>query len=167
MIVNTVFHPLDQFEIYKFILGLCKSLSLYLSFTNFEAEVVVIVRFMTRCVFFIKLNRSRLNRVRTTIIKFMEFIAMLVTENLYTIVRYNVFFVTFVVLAGSLGLINIVGMIPYQFTLTSHLMLTFWIAGSIFVAINYNGLLSSGIKLFNLLLPSGIPVVRSIFFSLD
>ncbi|WP_038540105.1 F0F1 ATP synthase subunit A [endosymbiont of Acanthamoeba sp. UWC8] len=52
---------------------------------------------------------------------------------------------------------NLLGMIPYSFTITSHIIVTFAIAASIFIAITILGFIRHGFHYFSLFLPEGTP----------
>ena len=54
---------------------------------------------------------------------------------------------------------NLVGMVPYSFTVTSHIIFTFSLALSIFIGINIIGIRTHGFKFFSLFLPKGVPLV--------
>lgn len=54
---------------------------------------------------------------------------------------------------------NLVGMIPYSFTVTSHIIFTFSLALSIFIGINIIGIKFHGRKFFNIFLPKGVPLI--------
>nr|AYR06613.1 ATP synthase F0 subunit 6 [Renouxia sp.] len=54
---------------------------------------------------------------------------------------------------------NLIGMIPYSFTVTSHIIFTFGLALSIFIGINIIGVQTHGFKFFSLFLPRGVPLV--------
>ena len=51
--------------------------------------------------------------------------------------------------------INLIGMIPYSFTVTSHLIVTFSLASTIYIGLNIIGGKKHHLHFFNLLLPSG------------
>nr|YP_011003677.1 ATP synthase F0 subunit a [Gracilaria eucheumatoides]WPS66079.1 ATP synthase F0 subunit a [Gracilaria eucheumatoides] len=53
---------------------------------------------------------------------------------------------------------NLIGMIPYSFTVTSHITFTFGLALSIFIGINIIGAQTHGFKFFALFLPRGVPL---------
>lgn len=53
---------------------------------------------------------------------------------------------------------NLIGMIPYSFTVTSHISFTFGLALSIFIGINIIGIQTHGINFFSLFLPRGVPL---------
>jgi ATP synthase subunit 6 len=54
---------------------------------------------------------------------------------------------------------NLLGMIPYSYTLTSHLLITFILAFIAFSFVNVLALSYHGIKFLNLFLPSGSPIL--------
>nr|WDA66141.1 ATP synthase F0 subunit 6 [Phymatolithon calcareum] len=54
---------------------------------------------------------------------------------------------------------NLVGMVPYSFTVTSHIIFTFSLALSIFIGINIIGIRTHGFKFFGLFLPRGVPLI--------
>ncbi len=54
---------------------------------------------------------------------------------------------------------NLIGMIPYSFTVTSHITFTFGLALSIFIGINIIGIQFHGVKFFSLFLPRGVPLI--------
>lgn len=53
---------------------------------------------------------------------------------------------------------NLLGMIPYSFTVTSHLIVTFSIALAIFIGINILGILLHGKHFLSLFFPPGAPL---------
>nr|QJH88480.1 Atp6 [Pterocladia lucida] len=54
---------------------------------------------------------------------------------------------------------NFVGMVPYSFTVTSHIIFTFSLALSIFIGVNIIGLQTHGLNFFSLFLPRGVPLI--------
>lgn len=52
-------------------------------------------------------------------------------------------------------LCNLIGMVPYSFTLTSHLIITFTLSLTIYIGFNIIGIKKHKIHFLNLLLPSG------------
>jgi F-type H+-transporting ATPase subunit a len=88
-----------------------------------------------------------------------EFIAGMVRENVGDEgKRYFPFFFTLFcfVLFG-----NLVGMIPHSFTFTSHLVVTFTMALSIFVVITAIGFARHGLHFLHLFFPSGAPLATA------
>ncbi len=54
---------------------------------------------------------------------------------------------------------NLIGMIPYSFTTTSHLIVTFTLSVSIFIGITIIGFQIHGLHFFSFLFPPGAPLV--------
>ena len=54
---------------------------------------------------------------------------------------------------------NIVGIIPYTFTVSSHIIVTFALALLVFLTVIIYGFYKNGLKFFKLFVPSGIPAV--------
>src|SRR6202049_1010351 len=53
---------------------------------------------------------------------------------------------------------NLVGIIPYNFTVSSHLIVTAALALLVFFTVLFYGLYKNGLKFFKLFVPSGIPI---------
>ena len=54
---------------------------------------------------------------------------------------------------------NMFGMIPYTFTVTSHIIVTFVLAAFIFVGVTIIGFIKHGLGYLKLFVPSGVPIV--------
>jgi len=54
---------------------------------------------------------------------------------------------------------NLIGMFPYAFTVTSHIIVTFALAMLVFLTVTIYGLLRHGFKFFRLFMPAGVPVI--------
>ena len=53
---------------------------------------------------------------------------------------------------------NMLGMLPYSFTVTSHIIVTFALAAVIFVGVTIVGFVNYGTGYFKLFIPSGVPL---------
>ena len=54
---------------------------------------------------------------------------------------------------------NMLGMIPYAFTVTSHIIVTFALASTIFIGVTVIGFVKHGIGYLKLFVPSGVPPI--------
>ena len=54
---------------------------------------------------------------------------------------------------------NMIGMLPYAFTVTSHIIVTFALAIIIFIAVTIIGFIKHGLKYLKLFVPSDIPII--------
>ncbi len=53
---------------------------------------------------------------------------------------------------------NLIGLIPYTFTITSHIIITAALALTVFITVLVYGFWKNGLKFFKLFVPSGIPI---------
>ncbi len=86
-----------------------------------------------------------------------EFIANMVKDNVGTQGKKYFPFVLsiFLLVLGA----NLIGMLPYAFTSTSHIVLTFALAIFAFVIVNIIGFAKHGFKFFKLFVPDGVPLL--------
>lgn len=56
---------------------------------------------------------------------------------------------------------NFLGMLPYSFTFTSHLAVTFALAAFIFIAVTLIAIFKHGLKFFSFFLPHGVPIAMA------
>jgi F-type H+-transporting ATPase subunit a len=54
---------------------------------------------------------------------------------------------------------NMLGMIPYSFTVTSHIIVTFGLAAAVFIGATVVGFINHGVGYLKLFVPSGVPAV--------
>ena len=89
--------------------------------------------------------------------KIYMFVFDYVQENLGLLV-YNYFFFilfTFYVLLIA----NLIGMIPCSFTITSHIIVTFYLSFAFFFGLNFIGIRNNGFQFLALFFPSGAPLL--------
>ncbi len=53
---------------------------------------------------------------------------------------------------------NLIGMIPYTFTVTSHIVVTFALAAIVFIGVTVIGFIRNGVGFLKLFVPSGVPI---------
>ncbi|MBT5572048.1 MAG: F0F1 ATP synthase subunit A [Alphaproteobacteria bacterium] len=148
--------PLEQFEISPIVpiqIG-----GIDLSFTNSSLwmTIAVIVAGGTLTV---AAGRGAMvpGRLQTIGELLYEFIAGLIKETIGSEGRkyFPIIFTVFVfVLTG-----NLLGMIPYSFTFTSHIIVTFAMAIVIFLAVTVLGFVRHGTHFFSFFVPPGTPLV--------
>jgi ATP synthase subunit 6 len=85
----------------------------------------------------------------------------MVRENLY--VRKQQYFTVLFYLFFTLLIANLVGLVPYSFTITSSFIVTFFIAMTHFVAINHLAVVKHQWQISDLFLPSGAPLMIAPF----
>lgn len=84
-----------------------------------------------------------------------EFIAKMVKDNIGSKGRRYFPFIFTVFMFVLMG--NVLGLLPYSFTYTSHLAVTGGLALAVFFGVIVFGLINHGFKFFSLFVPSGVP----------
>ncbi len=85
-----------------------------------------------------------------------EFIASMVRENVGSEGRQYFPFIFSLFMFILFG--NLLGMIPYSYTFTSQIIVTFVMAITIFIGVTVIGLIRHGLHFFTLFFPSGTPI---------
>ena len=149
-------NPMHQFNVYR--IGPEISLgNVDISFTN--ASLFMIISALTIIsVFFVGTRRKAI--IPTKI--------QLLTELSYTLVSKMIsdtagskakpYFPFIFSLFMFVLFCNMLGMLPYSFTVTSHIIVTFALAAVIFVGVTIIGFVNHGIGYLKLFIPSGVPV---------
>lgn len=86
-----------------------------------------------------------------------EFIANMIRENVGAEGRKYFPFIFTLFMFILVG--NLVGMIPFAYTFTSQIIVTFAMAATIFIGVTVIGLVRHGLHFFSLFVPSGTPLI--------
>lgn len=146
--------PIHQFEIQKIVDFQVGNMDL--SYTNsalwMTIAVVVSTVFLTMA-----MGRKSLVPGRAQVLAEMlyEFIAGMIRENIGADGRKYFPFIFTIFMVVLMG--NLLGLIPYSFTYTSHIVVTFALAALVFFAVVIFGLINHGMHFFSLFLPPGLP----------
>jgi len=148
--------PLAQFEIKRLVE--LNAGGLDVSFTNSSLFMVIAVAAITLFLTWSMRGRAMVpGRMQSMAELSYEFIANMLKENVgsegrkYFPFIFSVFmFVLFC---------NLIGMIPYSFTVTSHIIVTFGLAALVFVTVTLVGIFRHGFKFLSFFVPSGVPAV--------
>jgi ATP synthase subunit 6 len=151
--VTGFFDPLEQFEFGCF---LCVHNSKFIFF-------LYLVGFILSFFVFFKKNKfsSFLRLKQIALSKIFSFILSVVRENLKT--KYGFVFNNVFILFLLIFLSNIVGMVPYSFTLTSSVVLTFFLSFQFFFGVTVFAVLEHRAKVVGFFLPPGVPIVVAPF----
>jgi len=146
--------PLEQFEIVPFVE--VKTQNIDLSFTNSSLSMVITVAiitiFLTLSVNTRSIIPSRLQLVSELM---YNFVAQLLSDTVGDNGRRYFPFVFSLFMFVLIG--NMVGMIPYQFTFTSHIIVTFALASVVFIGVTILGFVNHGIRFFTFFYIPGVP----------
>ena len=148
--------PLDQFSIHR-IFGEIKIGELDVSFTNSSLMMVIVLVLLN--VFLIIATRKK-----SIIPDKLQSLAEMSYEMILNTTKDNLgnngakFFPFIYSLFMFILLCNILGLIPYSFTVTSHIIVTFSIAFGIFLFATILGFILNGRNFLRLFLPKGVPI---------
>ena len=147
--------PLHQFEISS--IHDIKFKGLDLSFTNSSLSMVLAI-IIASIIFHIgsRKNGEIPNKLQVLVEMSYEFIANMVRDNVGK--EGKIFFPFIFSLFLFILFGNVLGMVPYNFTYTSHIIVTFALAGFIFIAVTIIGLVKHGINFLKFFVPSGVPI---------
>tara|TARA_Y100001934_G_scaffold65048_1_gene80735 strand:- start:616 stop:1374 length:759 start_codon:yes stop_codon:yes gene_type:complete len=146
--------PLDQFEInplVNFEVG-----GVDLAFTNSSVSMVITVLFITLFLT-LTVNPRSIVPSRMQLISELcyNFIAQLLNDTVGDQGKRYFPFVFSLFMFVLIG--NMVGMIPYQFTFTSHIIVTFALAAVVFIGVTILGFVNHGIRFFTFFYIPGVP----------
>ena len=147
--------PLHQFMIEKLIpinIG-----GVDLSFTNSSLFMIAAVMLIMAFQYFGMARKAMIpTRLQSMVEMSYEFIAGMVKDNTGSEGMVYMPFVFSIFMFVLMG--NLLGMVPYFFTVTSHIVVTFALALTIFMIVTVIGLVNHGWKFFRLFCPEGVPL---------
>nr|YP_009674901.1 ATP synthase F0 subunit 6 [Haplomitrium hookeri]QDE12936.1 ATP synthase F0 subunit 6 [Haplomitrium hookeri] len=159
--------PLEQFAIIQSIpihLG-----NLYFSFTNPSLFMPLTIGLVLLLVHFVTPNGGHLvpNARQSFAEMIYDFVPNPVNEQISgaSPVKQRFFPLIYVTFTSSL-FCNLIGMIPYSFTVTSHFIITPGLSLSLFIGVTIVGFQTHGLHFFSLLLPQGVPLPLAPFLVL-
>jgi F-type H+-transporting ATPase subunit a len=148
--------PIEQFEI-KPLLELSAG-GVDLSFTNSSAYMVLTVVLASGLLLIGTAKRSLVpGRWQSVSELLFEFVAKTLRENAGQ--QGMQFFPLVFSLFMFILVANLIGMFPFAFTVTSHIIVTFALAMIVFGTVTMYGLVKHGFGFFRLFMPAGIPMV--------
>jgi len=147
--------PLHQFEINNIF-----DINIYdtdISFTNSALSMVIAIS-LAIIIYFLgsKKNGEAPTKLQIAIEMSYSFIANMVKDNVGSGGKAYFPFIFTLFLFILFG--NVLGMVPYNFTYTSHIIVTFGLAGFIFIGVTIIGLIKHGISFLKFFVPSGVPI---------
>ena len=148
--------PIHQFEIKELI-----PLEIFetnISYTNSSLFMSLAIIFVTLLLLISIKNKSLIpSRLQSISEIFYEFISNMVSDNIGD--KGRKFFPLIFTLFTFLLFGNMLGMLPYSFTFTSHIIVTFVLAMFIFLLVTLLGIFIHGFKFFGLFVPKGVPML--------
>ena len=148
--------PLEQFEIIS-ILPLFHFKNIYLNITNSSLFTFLNLSLMLLLFQFINMNNKVIpTRWQSVLEEVFLFTKTLVEKNIGPQSLEYFPFIFF--LFSFLTISNLIGMIPYSFTITSHIFITFSLALTLFIGINLIAIKKHKLHFLGFFLPSGIHI---------
>ena len=148
--------PIHQFEIKELI-----PLEIFetnISYTNSSLFMSLAIIFVTLLLLISIKNKSLIpSRLQSISEIFYEFISNMVSDNIGD--KGRKFFPLIFTLFTFLLFGNILGMLPYSFTFTRHILVTFVLAMFVFLLVTLLGIFIHGFKFFGLFVPKGVPML--------
>lgn len=151
-----IWNPLEQFRI--LVLAKC-GFFLDFSFTN-NTAILFLILFIFIVLIYLNLNNilylpTRAQFIAENIYLFVLQLVRQQISNILAIKYFPLVLFVFIFILSS----NLIGLLPYGFTITGHIILTFQIAFSLFVGITIIGFFNNKWQFLNLFVPSGVPSV--------
>jgi len=150
-------NPMHQFEVYK--IGPEINLGgINLSFTNASLFMTISAILILSLLFFGTKKKSLIpSKIQLITEISYTFIAKMINDT--AVSSANPIFPIIFTLFMFVLFCNMFGMIPYSFTVTSHIIVTFVLASFIFIGVTIIGFIKHGIGYLKLFVPSGVPLV--------
>ena len=147
--------PLHQFEISSLYDINFKGVDI--SFTNSALSMLISIS-ITTIIFYLgsQKNPNSPGRLQVFVEMSYDFIANMVRDNVGSGGKAFFPFIFTLFLFILFG--NVLGMVPYNFTYTSHIIVTFGLAGFIFLAVTFIGIIRHGVSFLKFFVPSGVPI---------
>ena len=150
-------NPMHQFQVYK--IGPEINLGgLNLSFTNASLFMTVSSVLILALLFFGTKKKLLIpSKIQLIIEMSYTFVAKMINDTAGSAAKsfFPFIFTLFMFVLFS----NMVGMLPYSFTTTSHIIVTFVLAAIVFVGVTILGFVKHGFKYLELFVPKGVPMV--------
>ena len=150
-------NPMQQFTVQR-IGPEIKIAGIDLSFTNASLFMVLSASIILLFLFLGSKEKKIIpDKIQLITEIFYSFVAKMISDTAGT--KAKPFFPFIFSLFMFVLICNMVGMLPYSFTVTSHIIVTLIMALFIFVAVTIIGFLKHGFKYLSIFVPSGVPAV--------
>jgi F-type H+-transporting ATPase subunit a len=149
-------NPMHQFEIKRLIPF--ELFGFDASFTNSALFMLIAATLITLFTVYAMHSRALVpSRLQSVAELSYQFIANMVRDNVGTDgMKYFPFVFTLFMFVLTL---NMLGMVPYSFTVTSHIIVTFALAAFIFLSVTLIGFWKHGAQFLKFFVPEGVPIV--------
>jgi F-type H+-transporting ATPase subunit a len=158
--------PLEQFDLLN--LGDWSFFGYALILNNTNGQFFLVFAMLLLSLFFIQYNHNAswlpqpTNNLNAMLETLFQELMVLIYRNVGLSVG-QLYFPWLVFTFFVVAMLNLVGMIPYAFTITSHIVVTFTLSFTLFIGINIRSILDKKLEFMALFLPSGAPIAIAPF----
>ena len=148
------FDPLEQFSVEVSLNSLYTILGF---FSSISLGKIIFINFIL--IFFILFGSNKIfiqNKFQKVTLLSFNFINTIIKDSL--VVKKKSFILLFYIMFLFTCFSNVLGMVPFSITVTSHLILTLFFSLSFFLGHNIIGICYHRELFFNIFLPSGVPI---------
>ena len=149
-------NPMQQFSVHK-IGPEIKIAGVDLSFTNASLFMVISATAVLLLLFLGTKEKVVPDKIQLIAEIFYTFVAKMISDTAGS--KAKPYFPFIFSLFMFVLFCNMVGMLPYSFTVTSHIIVTLIMALFIFIAVTIIGFFNHGFKYLSIFVPSGVPAV--------
>mgnify|MGYP001228719248 CR=1 FL=1 len=150
-------NPMQQFTVNK-IGPEIKIAGIDLSFTNSSLFMVISASMILLFLFFGSKEKNIIpGKIQLIAEMFYTFVAKMISDTAGS--KAKPYFPFIFSLFMFVLFCNMVGMLPYSFTVTSHIIVTLILALFIFIAVTFIGFIKHGFKYLRIFVPSGVPAI--------
>jgi F-type H+-transporting ATPase subunit a len=150
-------NPMQQFSVHK-IGPQIKIAGIDLSFTNASLFMLISASIILLFLFLGTRDKKIVpNKIQLIAEMFYTFVAKMISDTAGS--KAKPYFPFIFSLFMFVLFCNMVGMLPYSFTVTSHIIVTLILALFIFIAVTIIGFAKHGLKYLSIFVPSGVPAV--------
>ena len=149
-------NPMQQFSVHK-IGPEIKIAGIDLSFTNASLFMVISASIILLFLFLGTREKIIPDKIQLIAEMFYTFVAKMISDTAGS--KAKPYFPFIFSLFMFVLFCNMVGMLPYSFTVTSHIIVTLIMALFIFIAVTIIGFAKHGLKYLSIFVPSGVPAV--------
>ena len=150
-------NPMQQFTVHK-IGPEINIAGVDLSFTNASLFMVISASLIILLLFFGSKEKKIIpSKIQLITEMFYTFVAKMISDTAGS--KAKPYFPFIFSLFMFVLFCNMLGMLPYSFTVTSHIIVTLLMALFIFIAVTVIGFIKHGFKYLSIFVPSGVPAV--------
>jgi F-type H+-transporting ATPase subunit a len=155
-----IFSPIEQFEIFEFIIdAICLRSKFSISLSNYSLTILCFSGLLLLLgISFFLINAKVPTRAQLAYYRYLSIVRGIIQDLLSPQVAKIYFFTLVLFVFFFINFLNLMGLIPYTIAITAQFSVTFLIAFLFFLTINLTGLYYHGFDMLRLFHPQGTPL---------